>query len=274
MNSLLDLLKRLYNHLIFLVLLALSLSLYFKSSYYQKAKISAATRIITGTWYKQVSKVTDLFNLRRENTELLNENLELRNQIEGYKFMLRELVDTIVTQNDSLNFIEYIPSNVINNSISSQHNYLILDVGENKGVKSGMGVVSNSGVVGVVASVSSHYSSVISLLNTDLQISAMHKKSGAFGSLSWDGANYRKVILNEIPLHINISKGDTIVSSGYSAIFPKDIPIGKVVDFHSKDGSFLAITVELFAEFKTISKVYVIRSRVKEEIDSLQQNVD
>ncbi|MEW5845237.1 MAG: rod shape-determining protein MreC [Bacteroidota bacterium] len=270
MNNLFDILKRLYIHLIFLILLGISLSLYFNTTYYQKSQVGALTKSISGFWHKQASQVTSVFDLQRSNILLLMENVKLRNELEGYKLRLQMLQDSFMRIEDTAGIFRYIPARVVDNSINSRHNFITIDAGIVDGAYKGMGVICKNGVVGIVSATTNHYSSVISLLNTDLKVSAMHKKSGAFGAVSWDGMNYRRVILDEIPLHVNVAVGDTIVTSGFSAIFPKDIPIGRVVDFYNKDGSFLSITVELFADFKTLDYVYLVTSRVKSEVDRLQ----
>lgn len=270
MNNLFDILKRLYIHLIFLILLGISLSLYFNTTYYQKAQVGALTKSISGFWHKQASQVTGVFDLQRSNILLLLENVKLRNELEGYKLKLQMLQDSFMRIKDTAGIFRYIPARVVDNSINSRHNFITIDAGIVDGAYKGMGVISKNGVVGIVSATTNHYSSVISLLNTDVKVSAMHKKSGAFGAISWDGMNYRRVILDEIPLHVNVAAGDTIVTSGFSTIFPKDIPIGRVVNYYNKDGSFLSITVELFADFKTLDYVYLVNSRVKSEVDRLQ----
>ena len=123
-----------------------------------------------------------------------------------------------------------------------------------------MGVITKDGIVGIVASVTRNFSTVISLLNTDLKISAKHRRSGAFGSLYWDGLNYREMILSEIPQHVNLTQGDTIVTSGYSSIFPPNIPLGIIEEYELKDGSFYVVNIKLLSDFKRIDNVYIIKS--------------
>lgn len=270
MNNLYEIFKRLYIHLIFLVLLGISLSLYFNTTYYQKSKVGHLTRSISGFWHRQVSQVTGLFDLKRTKILLLLENVKLRNELEGYKLKLQTLQDSLMRIKDTAGIYRYIPARVIDNSINTRHNFIMLDAGSADGVYKGMGVICKNGVVGVVSATTNHFATVISILNTDLRVSAMHRKSGAFGAISWDGLSYRQVVLDEIPLHVNVAVGDTIVTSGFSTIFPRDIPIGRVVDFYNKDGSFLSIRVELFSDFKTLDYVYLVVSGVKGEVERLQ----
>ena len=135
-------------------------------------------------------------------------------------------------------------------------------------MKPGMAVVSSDGVVGVIFNVSRHYATVISLLNTRLNISAKFKKNDYFGALQWDGKSYQKAILNEIPHHVEINVGDSIITSGYSTIFPEGIQIGTVQDFVVKGGNFYEISVILSTDFKKLRFVNVISNlKKKDQLD-------
>jgi rod shape-determining protein MreC len=217
-----------------------------------------------------VNKVENYLSLREKNKQLKQENIQLKNYIEQYLTTeidsLEILEDTVYDQQ-----FEYIGARVINNSTNKQHNYITLDRGSESGIEPDMGVVSMNGVVGVVRGVSDHFSTVISLLNNELRISSKHDKSGYFGSLSWDGRDYHYARLGEIPLHTDLSKGDTIVTSGYSTIFPEGILVGFVDSWEEKGGSFYEIKVRLSTDFKKISEVYVIKNIYKEEQEKLEE---
>lgn len=246
--------------------------MYLDTTYYQKAQVGRLTKGISGVIAGQFSNIGQYMNLKRSNIELKMENVALRNEIERLKVTLEE--KGFSTRIDSLNGARYlhIPARVVNNSVNRQHNFITLNVGLNEGITQGMGVVCNDGVIGVVASVSRDFCTVISVLNTSLKISAKHHKSGIFGSLSWDGLNYREVVLRDVPLHVNITQGDTIVSSGFSAIFPRDIPIGTISDFYRKDGSFYTIRVLLLTDFKQLDYVYAVKSYDNPEITKIEIN--
>jgi len=246
--------------------------MYLDTTYYQKAQVGRLTKGISGVIAGQFSNIGQYMNLKRSNIELKLENVALRNEIERLKVTLEE--KGFSTRIDSLNGARYlhIPARVVNNSVNRQHNFITLNVGLNEGVTQGMGVVCNDGVVGVVASVSRDFCTVISVLNTSLKISAKHHKSGIFGSLSWDGLNYREVVLRDVPLHVNIAQGDTIVSSGFSAIFPRNIPIGTISEFYKKDGSFYTIRVLLLTDFKQLDYVYAVKSFDNPEITKIEIN--
>lgn len=196
---------------------------------------------------------------------LAEENKRLKeNQIQSYQRLFGRNVmvkDTIFKQK-----YFYTVAGVINNSVNKQNNYLTINVGKNNGIENGMGVVSSNGVVGVVKNVSENYASILSLLHQDAKISAKLKKSNYFGSLQWDGEDYRMGILEDIPNHVAIKVGDTIETSGYSAIFPEGIPLAIIKTFQKIEGeNFYAIKVQFTNDFKTLNKVYVIKNIYQEE---------
>jgi rod shape-determining protein MreC len=170
---------------------------------------------------------------------------------------------------------QFIQGRVINNSTNKQNNYLTLNIGKRSGVHKEMAVISPVGVVGVVKDVSDNFSSVISLLNRNLRISAMIKRSGYFGSLYWDGKNYHYAKLTDLPNHIVVNKGDTVITSGYSAMFPKGEIIGIVDKVENQKGSdFMTVTVRLSVDFKKLDYVMVVKNLLREEQLQLEHNID
>jgi rod shape-determining protein MreC len=134
-----------------------------------------------------------------------------------------------------------------------------------------MAVVAPDGIVGVVKNVTAHYSTVIPVLNNKLQISVVHKKTGYFGSLVWDGKDHKQANVNEIPIHAGMMPGDSIVTSGYSALFPPGEMVGKIVSIaDQKGGSFSTLRIALSTDFKRLSRVYIIHNRGSEEIRNLE----
>lgn len=270
MQNLLRFLLRYHFTILFIFIEFFSVFLLITNNNYQNTKFVNFTRTLSGSFDQKVNKVENYLSLREKNKQLKQENIQLKNYIEQYLTTeidsLEILEDTVYDQQ-----FEYIGARVINNSTNKQHNYITLDRGSESGIEPDMGVVSMNGVVGVVRGVSDHFSTVISLLNNELRISSKHDKSGYFGSLSWDGRDYHYARLGEIPLHTDLSKGDTIVTSGYSTIFPEGILVGFVDSWEEKGGSFYEIKVRLSTDFKKISEVYVIKNIYKEEQEKLEE---
>jgi rod shape-determining protein MreC len=166
----------------------------------------------------------------------------------------------------------FIPGKVIKNSIRLVNNHLLLNVGEADGVQPGMGVISSSGAIGQVKATSAHYATVTSLLHSRTSMSAKIKRSNTLGTIKWDGNNYLMANLDFIPRHIQVRKGDTIVTSGYNSIFPEGVMIGRVVSFAKEsDNSFFTIRVRLAPDFANLSYVYVIKNTSRGERDGLER---
>jgi len=203
--------------------------------------------------------------LRKENDELIKSFAkEWNTQKDSYqqnKISLGDIFDSVYIQK-----YEFLPAEVINNSANKQNNYLTLNIGAKQGVEAGMAVIAPEGIVGVVKDVSNHFSAVISILNQNFKVSAMLKSSGYFGSLYWDGINYKYVTLYDLPNHISVQPGDTVITSGYSIMFPKGVIVGVVDELNDRKGAdFLSAKVRLAVDFKNVSHVMVIKNLLKEE---------
>ncbi len=165
-------------------------------------------------------------------------------------------------------------ASVINNSVTHADNYITLDKGEADGIRSEMGVVNGSGVVGIVYLTSPHYSIVIPVLNSKSSISCKIKRSDYFGFLKWDGGSSEFAFIKDMPRHSLFSLGDTIVTSGHSAVFPSGIPVGTVDDIaDSHDGLSYLLRVKLFTDFARLNDVRVIAQKGQEEQLELEKQV-
>jgi len=168
----------------------------------------------------------------------------------------------------------YTTARVINNSVNKQNNYLTLNIGSSNGIEKGMGVLGPTGVVGVVVQSSQHYSTVLSVLHREARVGSKLKGSEYFGSLQWDGDSPESGILSDIPNHVALSIGDTIVSSGYSSIFPADIPLAVIKEFEKPAGeNFYEIKVDFTTDFRNLGYVYVVKNIHKEEIEELDEMI-
>ena len=218
-----------------------------------------------------VSSVTEYINLRAANDALSRENASLKTLLPDVFYIdsaLRHIMnDTILKQQYS-----FMTAKVINNSTNRRNNYLTLNKGRNQGIKPEMGVICSDGLVGIVKDVSDHFSSVISFLHKDSRISAKILKSGYMGSMVWNGFDDTHGTLNDIAKHVNVSKGDTIITSSFSSIFPEGVIIGTVADVSSSGGNnFQDISVKLSTPFGRLSYVYVVSNIYKDEQKVLEE---
>lgn len=210
---------------VFLLLETAALLMLSNNNAMQKLWISRISHGFMAKTWGATQAVRGYFSLKGQNDSLALENERLREIVRDYKAAAKESDPSArpVLGNDGF---KYIPATIIKSGRNSQHNYLILDKGSEDGVVENSGIITSKGVIGIVDAVSKHYSFAISFLNKELNISARIDSSGAVGPLAWDGLRTDEAVLREIPLQFRYNPGDTIYTSGYSAIFPPDIPLG------------------------------------------------
>jgi len=243
---------RMYNVLIiFLLLEGYSLNLYLKNNTFQNNIILSHTNKYTGKVYQISNNITEYFQLSTINNQLLNENSKLYNRISN----------SGIKHRDNEKRYNYISSKIINNSIFKRNNYLTISKGKKHGVGVGMGVICENGVIGIVHSTSENYSLIISVLNKKSAISICLKKQNNYGSLKWNGFNYKNANIESIPNHVKIALGDTVMTNGYSTIFPSGINIGTIKSFKkNNETGNQDIIIDLFADFNQMKYVYVVKS--------------
>ena len=245
--------------LLFVLMESFSLFLYISNHKFQQSKFLSFTQEYTGTIFSYYSDLSEYLRLKEENDFLQRENSKL------YSLLSKE------KENTNLILNEYIPSRIIKNSIFKQNNFILLDKGEKDGVKSGMGVMVDNGVIGIISITSENFSKVTSVLNQNSTISVIHIKSGQNGSLKWNTNNYMTAMINDIPNHANIQIGDTIQTNGFSSIFPKGINIATVISYtKGNENGLCNIDIKFLNDMNTVKNVYIINSLIKEELEGLE----
>ena len=268
-----------YNYwFLFILLEVISFALLFRFNNYQGSAFFTSSNQVAGMVYEAANNVTGYFHLKSINDDLVQENVELELQIERLRSALMELTaDSVGLEKmklDALKGYDIYRANVINNSLTHVDNYITIDKGENDGIRPEMGVINGSGVVGIVYHTSANYSVVIPILNSKSSISCKIKRSDYFGFLKWDGGSSEYATVKDMPRHSLFSLGDTIVTSGHSAVFPGGIPIGTVEDMSdSHDGLSYLLKVKLFTDFGRLNDVRVIAQKGLEEQIELEQKV-
>jgi len=265
-----------YAFLLFLFLEVLSFVLIFNFNSYQKAKYFNSANHITASVYNSFSSVVNYFGLAIVNRDLAEENARLKSVISNLP-AVRTSGDSIFTAVETIDSTyRFISARIINNSVNKQNNYITLNKGSKHGIKPDQGIINSNGAVGVITNVSESYSQGFSLLNKRWGVSAKLKKSGTFGPLSWDGEDYQYANLTGIPFHIELTLGDTVVTSSYSSVFPEGILIGTVSSFAQPQGeNYYEIKLKLAADFKAVSYVQVFNNFKKDELIELEkQRID
>ena len=214
--------------------------------------------------------VREYFLLRNINSTLAEENADLRSQLEQLR--QKAAATDSVTRNDStvIKQFEFVSAKVVNNSVNRFTNYLTINKGSDVGVKPGMAVISPLGAVGKVKAVSNHYSVVTSILHKDYKLSVVISRTGYFGSVNWDGRDPEYVQLDYVPRHVNPQKGDTVVTSSYNAVFPEGIMVGVIEEVKQDETLFYDLRVKLSQDFRKLSYVEVVKSKLKHEQDSVE----
>ena len=240
---------------------------------YQRTVFSGYSSSFFGSISSVVTSTKDYFYLKQINDNLEVENTALRNRLEQLRVWKQEHLASAIDTFENLDSkYLYITAGMINSGFNKTKNYITLNKGRRNGISEEMAVCSSEGVVGVVEKVSNYYAKVLPLINVNLKVSAKIKKNGYYGSLQWDGDDYRYSYLNDIPFHVNVEQGDTIVTSGLSSIFPEGKLIGFIESVDKQTANFLSIKVRLATDFKKISDIYVIANTHKKEQEDLEDN--
>ncbi len=273
--------------LLFISLEALAILFTVQSHSYHKSQFVNSANEITGNLYERMHNLSSFYALRIENEKLAEENTRLRNRLAFEKiprhFSEKNNVTDSLSYNlkDSLQNIlkdsltrkhHYVSAKVISNNYARRNNILTIDKGSIDGIAIDMGVISSNGIVGIVNNVSKNYATVISVLHSNTRLNAKLKKNFYFGTLSWDGLDYKTVQLIDMQRQAKITIGDSIVTGGKSIIFPENILIGTVQELEVTKKKYTHIAVGLATDMSNIGYVKVIKSFDKEEIYTLQNN--
>ena len=274
MNNLLNFFVKHSAWFIFAIYVILSLVLLFKDNPYQQSVYLTSANSVSAAVYKAFSNVTSYFHLRDINESLQERNaslemelIELRNQMTDLS-----LISPDSLHQPALKQYTFVMAQVIGNSIAQPNNYITINRGYRDGVKPEMGVIDQNGVVGIVNVVGPHAARVISLLNPHIRLSCKLRDTGFFGSMVWDGKDPRYAVLEELPKHLTYHKGDTVVTSGYSAVFPEGIIVGTVEGLaRGMSDSFVSLRIKLTTNFSQLSSVRIITNSMKEQVDALRR---
>lgn len=260
--------------LLFLLLELVAIWLIVSNNSPQGAAFFNSSNAVFGSVLKTQSDISGFLDLADANEDLLEQNARLLSQLEGIKpsrdsISYEPLDSAFVAKHD------YKSARVVAQTLRFAQNHLTLDKGESDGVKPGMGVFNHSGIVGRIKSVSENYSVAISVLNTGLLISSKIKSSEVYGSINWDGQNTKEAKMLYVPRHVKTQAGDTVVTSGYNAIFPEGLAVGIIKKVEQGDDqNYLNIVVELSTDFSKINYVYLVENTQIEELDSLYQEAE
>lgn len=280
MRNLLEFLAK-YNHwFVFLILEVVSMVLLFQYNSYQGSAWFSSANAVTGKLYEWDANVETFFSLTKVNQELTQRNAYLEQEVQKLSDSLVSVTkDSSIYHRDQFALLRnyrLIPAKVVANSIDKPGNLMIIDKGSADGIHKDMGVISGTGVVGIVYLVAEHYAIVIPVLNTKSNISCMIQNRGYFGYLRWKGGVSDLAYLEEVPRHAHFKLGDYVVTSGYSAVFPPGVRVGRILHvFNSADGLSYRVQLRLSTDFARLRDVCVIDdAAMKERLEIMRAAQD
>jgi rod shape-determining protein MreC len=249
--------KALVSLIAFLLIEGLSLFLISGNGTIQEYKLMTAVRNSQSKIWDSSKDIRYYFSLKETNNLLEEENIRLVKEIERYRMISsRYISDSLIREYEPE--FDYIPATVVKNTTTRQHNYIILNKGSEDGVASEMGVITPSGIVGYIQSVGKNHSLAVSFLDINSSMTAVIKKTGTFGTLEWGGNSSGEASLRGIPVHATFSIGDTITTSGFSAIYPKGIDLGVIKSSKNMDGTSIDLIIDLFQDYSNLHHVYIV----------------
>ena len=278
MRNLLNFLLKYDYWLLFIFLEAVSFTLLFRFNNYQGSVYFTSANWVTGCVDEAVNEITSYFGLRSVNRDLVNRNVELELEVKRLKDALweygRDTTGVDVPLHEVWGTYSVVHARVVNNSTTRSNNFITIDKGRTDSISAEMGVLSGNSIVGIVYQASAHYALVLPILNSKSSISCKIRRTDYFGVLKWEGGSSRYAWLEDIPRHSEFSLGDTIVTSGHSAVFPEGIPVGTVDDrIDSQDGLSYLLKVRLFTDFARLTDVSVVRYSGRAEQAALEDSI-
>ena len=278
MKNLLAFVTKYYHWLMLLLLEVASGVMLFQYNSYQGSVWFSSANAVVGTVNRLDAQVRSFFSLVRNNEELTLRNFYLERQVTQLRRLYGDATKyTTVLERQEVEFLsryKLIPAKVVSNTLDKANNLITIDKGRADGVEKDMGVACGTGVVGVVYMASSHYSVVIPVLNVrSSRISCAIRGRGYFGYLQWYGGDPSVAYVEDIPRHARFKRGDWVETSGYSAIFPPGILVGKIEKiFNSADGLSYRLKVRLTTDFGCLRDVVVISdSNIGEQMRLMEQ---
>lgn len=273
MRNLFRFIQRYHFFFLFLLLEVVALFFTLRNQHFHQAYLFHSSNTLAGQIYQTYDDLSSYLHLREVNEQLLKENMQLMQQ-QRENFLITD--QQVFEHRDSVyqRRYTYLNARVINNSVSRRNNYMTLNKGRQHGIEPDMGVITGNGVAGIVMHVSDNFSSVMSLLHSDMLVSVKIGKNDHIGTLQWEGGDYRTAVMSYIPPHVNLSVGDSIFTSGHSLVFPENVFVGTIDDWEIRRGeNFFTATVKMAIDHNRLSFVHVVKNLMREEQEELESAV-
>lgn len=260
--------------LFFLFLEFIALTFIFNNHNFHKSKFINSANSITGKIYVALENFSEYLELKSINEQLSEENTRLKNLLEHTKLFSTKEDSIVINSAKYHQKYTYTQAKIIKNSYSKPFNFLTINSGKSQGTEKEMAVVNSKGIIGITNNALNRYTTVQSILNRNSKINARLKNSNYFGTLGWDGKDYKIVQLFDIPRQASLKIGDTIETDGKSTIFPEGILIGTISKINTRNTVDNKVDVRLFNDMSNLRYVYIIKNLHKEEIQSLENTTN
>jgi len=273
MRNLLLLIAKYSSTILFIILEVICFYIIVSFNISQSEIWAHSANLFTGNINERVENTTNFFNLEAVNDSLLTENAKLLETIINYRVISKqnEFQEYEALDSTQLEY-KFIPARITGKTFNKRNNHITLNKGSVDSIKVGMGVISKDGLLGLVKSVSENYSLVMTVLHSQCRISAAIKNNDFHGTLLWDDMDPTMMNLTSIPKHASVSVGDTIITSGYSTVFPYGIEIGTIYDYIVNEDSY-SVMVKLFNDLPSETHAYIVSSKDQKEKLELEEEI-
>lgn len=275
MQNLLKILLRYGNFLVFILLEVAAFLLFSYNNAYPRSSILSTSNQVIAWQNEKLSEIKSYFNLKEQNEILAIDNTYLRSQLSQIQQSIDDSIMRETMRLSNYTAPSYLPAKVVQITTRNINNFITINVGKRDSIHKGQGVINDEGIVGIVQTVGPKYSVVMPIINTHTNVSCRFTKNDYIATLQWDGDDYRFATLTDVASHLVVNKGDTIVTSGLSPIFPEGIPVGIVENSTLEEGaSYYTISVRLSTNFKRIKYVEVVCNEDQLELEELTNGMD
>lgn len=272
MKKLIAFLFRSRTFLLFLILQAIALFFTINSRSFQRASFINSSSKFTGGVLESYNNYSSYLNLNEQNERLAKENAKLRSLLKNSYLPISSASSSLEDTTYKVRY-QYTQANVISSSFLKARNFITIDRGSAQGIKSGMGLIGPDGVVGLVINVSEHFATAMPLINPDVSISGMILKSKNYGPVSWKNNDYKSITLADIPRHVLLNEGDSVITDEKSQTYPSGILIGTIQSYTlQQDQNFYSVKLKLATDFSSLQQVYIIKDKMKIELKELEND--
>lgn len=275
MQNLIRFIRKYYHLLLFAILEIIALTALFRFNRYHQAVFFSTANNVSGRILEKKAEALAYFSLNQENKRLLSTSSTYLNDSFNRRFLLFTKDTFTVKDTFGAAWFTFTPAFVVNNSVHKRRNYLTINAGKLQGVRKNMGVISQDGVVGIVVDVSDNFALVMSLLHDQFKLKPKIAESDYFGELFWNGSNPTEAGIDKISRHYAVKKGQHVVTSSFSHLFPPNIPVGVVTRVEKNiKKPFSDIRIKLATDFGKVRSVYVVKNIFRKEINDLEAGVE